>query len=124
MTATPREIVLDLPVPRSINRTKRPNWAATRRTAEWARTADHCRRLQLGPQWDVKPVDRFELLVIVDESYRGDIDNILKLLIDWLRTNAGLVTDDAAKNMREITIKRGFVPQGCRVTVKPIGSAS
>lgn len=114
------DIVLNLPVPRSINRTKRPNWAATRRTAEWVRTADHCRRLQFGPQWNPKPITCFELHVLLDETYRGDLDNVLKLLIDWLRTNAGLITDDGAKQMRKLTIERGYTSEGCCVTIRPL----
>jgi hypothetical protein len=59
---------------------------------------------------------------VLDESKVFiDLDNTLKLLIDYLHA-VEIVENDAPKNMRGIVVTWGTTldaPSGCRVTVRP-----
>ena len=109
--------MLDLPLPPSINRTRRVDWRNHRVIREWTAHADAL--VLSGPKVTGRMIPRFELFVVVSEKCRNDLDNSLKTLIDYLR-RIEVIIDDGPKHMRRITIEWGSAPEGCRVTVRPI----
>jgi Holliday junction resolvase RusA-like endonuclease len=118
------DIVLDLPVPPSVNRTRRVDWAAVRTMKAWSNVADAyvlaAKGRTISPLKLIK-IPRFELIVALDEHQtRIDLDNGLKALIDYLR-RIELIEDDSPKHMRRIVVEWGRAPYGCRVTVRPCG---
>lgn len=115
--AAPPEVVIDLPIPPSVNKTRRIDWSAKSRMDAWARAADMgvMARKQLR-----KVAGSFELRIVVTDSYRGDLDNICKSLIDYLR-RIEVIQNDSPKYMRKFSVEFGEC-EGCRVTVAPIGA--
>jgi Holliday junction resolvase RusA-like endonuclease len=122
--ALPADMVLDLPPPPSVNRTRRIDWAARRTVKAWENVADAFLLAAKGREREpLKPAkfSRFELLVTMSESMnRIDLDNGLKCLIDYLK-HAGLIEDDGPNHMRRIVVEFGRAPFGVRVTVRACG---
>lgn len=116
-------IVLDLPPPPSVNRTRQVNWAARSKVRAWTNVADGYVLAAKGRQ--VRPlvltkIPKFELTVILSEHHtRIDADNGLKALIDYLR-RIELIEDDSYKHMRRLIVEWGIAPFGCRVIVRPV----
>jgi len=116
--ACPQDVVLDLPVPPSVNKTRRIDGAGKALTAKW-RTLAHGILMAAGFRRRGTPIRRFQLWITVSEDHtEQDLDNPLKNLIDYLRL-IEVVENDARKNMREIHVVWGAAPEGCRVTVRP-----
>ncbi|SRR5260370_32241233 len=111
------EITLNLPVPPSVNRTRRVDWRNSRIVRQWTEDADAL--VLSGPKVIGRRIPRFELLVVVSAECRNDLDNSLKILIDYLR-RIEVIEDDGPKHMRRITIEWGMAPEGCCITVRPI----
>ena len=111
-------IVLDLPKPPSVNRTRRMNWAASRDIARWKADADQL-VLSQRVRRPTHPVPRYELHLTFDDSGKLDLDNGLKQVIDYLR-RIEITENDARNNLRRIVAEWGDVPAGCRVEVMPI----
>jgi len=118
----PPDVVLDLPVPISVNKLRRINWRAHRRAGLWQDQADrHLLAAKCRTENPVKlnSIQRFEIEITLNESKVFlDLDNSLKLLIDYLR-HRNIIMDDSPKHMRKLTVLWGLAPHGCRVTVKP-----
>lgn len=118
----PPDVVLDLPVPISVNKLRRINWRAQKRAAIWRDMAD--RHLLLAKTRKENPVKlnsipRFEIEIVLDETKVFiDCDNTAKLLIDYLRYR-NVILDDGPKHMRKLTVLWGEAPEGVRVTVRP-----
>lgn len=116
------DIVIDLPAPPSVNRTRRVNWAAKRTTDAWSNVANAYVLAAKGRAVNplrMSRVKRFELLVTLSEDHtKIDLDNGLKALIDYLR-RIEVIEDDSHKHMRKLTVEWGSAPHGCRVTVRP-----
>ena len=115
--AVPADIVLDLPAPLSVNRTRRIDWKSYPKVKAWIREADGLFLMQkrkLAPA--IK--GRYEIIITLRDGSAIDADNTTKLLIDTVR-RFNLVTNDDPKHMRKVTIEFGAV-DGCRVTVRPI----
>lgn len=116
-------VVLDLPVPISVNRLRRINWATQKSASTWRDMAD--RHLLMAKVRKDNPVrllsiQRFELLIVLsEETVLLDLDNSLKLLIDYLR-HRNIIEDDGPKHMRRLTVEWGHAPEGVRVTITPI----
>jgi Holliday junction resolvase RusA-like endonuclease len=115
-------IVLDLPPPVSVNRTRRINWRLSSRHKGWTKAAD---ALVLASRArSVNPMPRkvdgqFEVTIIFSEHHnRMDLDNGVKWVIDYLR-RIEVVKDDSPKYMRRVVIEWGVALEGCRVVVKP-----
>ena len=113
----PQPITLDLPVPLSVNRTRRIDWRNYKHVEAWQKNADAHFLLQkrgLPP-----PIlGRFELTIVLQEGSKIDMDNGLKILIDSLR-RFNLIANDSPKFMRRVVIEFGDV-EGCRVTIRPL----
>jgi hypothetical protein len=120
------DIVLDLPVPISVNSLRRINWREHSRAARWKEVADGY--LLVAKARKENPVrilllERFEIWITLSEDKCIlDADNAVKLLIDYLRYR-DIIKDDGPKFMRRLVVEWGDAPTGCRVTVKPCGSS-
>lgn len=121
--ACPPDIVLDLPAPPSVNRTRRVDWKGRRQIEAFANVADAyvmAAKGRANSPLRIEKIPRFELLITLSESHtRIDLDNGLKALIDYLR-RIEVIEDDSPKHMRRLTIEWGRAPHGCRVTIKPL----
>lgn len=114
----PPDVVLDLPVPPSVNKTRRLDDAGRALTAKW-RTLAHGVLMAAGFRRQPTRIPRFGLWITVSESHtEQDLDNPLKNLIDYLRL-IEVIENDAKRNMREIHVVWGDAPEGIRVTVRP-----
>lgn len=120
--AVPADIILDLPAPPSVNRTRKIDWKGRSQLKAWGNVADAYVLAAKGRQRSplrLDRINRFELHIVVSEHHtRIDLDNGLKALIDYLR-RIDLIVDDGPKHMRRLTVEWGTAPHGCRVTVKP-----
>lgn len=118
--ACPPDVVLDLPVPPSVNRTKRVDWSHLKRLKKWKAAADglvHLAKRRPGNPLRLERIPRFELRIVFSEQHTAaDLDNIIKHLIDYLR-HIELVADDAQQNLRKLVVEWGLAPEGARVTV-------
>ena len=121
--AVPPDIVLDLPAPPSVNRTRRVDWAATKVVKAWQNVANAyvlAAKGRSNSPLKLNKVPRFELRIVMSENHsKIDLDNGLKALIDYLR-KIELIEDDSPKHMRRLVVEFGHAPFGCRVTVKSI----
>lgn len=114
----PTDIVLDLPAPLSVNRTRRIDWRYKQLIDAWTRDADAHFLLQ---KRKMAPVitGQFEIIITLKDGSRIDADNTLKICVDAVR-RFGLVPDDSPQFMRRVIIEFGEV-EGCRVTIRPWG---
>lgn len=119
--AVPSDIILDLPAPPSVNRTRKIDWKGKRQLVAWGNVADGyvmAAKCRARSPLKLERIDRFELHIVVSEHHtKIDLDNGLKALIDYLR-RIDLIVDDGPKHMRRLTVEWGLAPHGCRVTVK------
>lgn len=116
-------VTLDLPVPPSVNRTRKIDWRAHKKLVSWVQHCDGfvmaAKRRAVEPLRLVKHA-RFELWITLSEDHTGvDLDNTNKSLIDYLR-HIELIEDDTKKNMRGLHVVWGLAPLGVRVTVVPL----
>jgi Holliday junction resolvase RusA-like endonuclease len=121
MAALMSDIVIDLPAPPSVNRTRRVDWAATKVIKAWQNVANAyvlSAKGRTNSPLKLTKVPRFELHIVMSEQSRIDLDNGLKALIDYLR-KIELIEDDSPKHLRRLVVEFGRAPFGCRVTVKP-----
>jgi Holliday junction resolvase RusA-like endonuclease len=121
------DIILDLPVPPSVNRTRRIDWSAVRTMKAWSNVADAyvlAAKGRTDSPLKLIRVPRFEITVTLDEKQaRIDLDNSLKCLIDYLR-RIELIEDDSPKHMRRLVVQWGTAPFGCRVTIRPLAGGT
>lgn len=114
----PPEITLDLPVPPSVNRTRKIDLCSLRLVNEWKQAADKFVLTQRRGQ-PRKIFGGYELLITLSEDHTSiDLDNGIKSLIDYLR-KIEIVEDDSPKFFRRLTVEWGQALEGCRVTVRP-----
>lgn len=120
----PRLIVLDLPPPISVNKSRKINWASHRRVQKWLRSSDMAIMAGGGVRRLGKIPAQFEVRIILDEQQTHcDADNAAKILIDYCR-RLELVVDDNKKYMRRVIIEFGEAPTGCRVVLTEIGNVT
>jgi Holliday junction resolvase RusA-like endonuclease len=100
------DVVLDLPIPPSINRTRRMDWRSMTRRNQWENDANALALLNLNRR---KFTGKFEVRITVSESCRMDLDNCVKHLIDYAR-KIELIIDDSPKYMRRIVVDWGHAP--------------
>jgi Holliday junction resolvase RusA-like endonuclease len=120
--ACPLDIVLDLPVPPSVNKLRRVDWKNRSAARAWVNAAHAyviaARGRSQSPLRIVK-LKRFEVFVTLSEHHtKIDLDNSLKCIIDYLRL-IEVIEDDGPKHMRKCTVEWGIAPFGARVTVRP-----
>jgi Holliday junction resolvase RusA-like endonuclease len=111
-------ITLNLPVPPSVNRTRRVDWRGQAAAARWHTKADAAVLFQKRgelPRFN-EPV---QILIAVTASYGGDLSNLIKQAEDYL-VRLNIIPDDSPKYVQRITIEIGEAPEGIRVTVQSI----
>lgn len=113
-------IVIDLPMPPSVNRIWRANRAGPKKVSispEYAAWKQHADRMTLataqfrGLRTITGP---FEAKIVLQRQ-RGDLDNRSKGILDWLQSRL-VIEDD--KFCERLVMEWGEAPAGCRVTVK------
>jgi hypothetical protein len=116
----PVDISIDLPVPLSVNQLRRINWANHKKAQDWRRAANACLMLAKASKTvRFDRIPRFELTVTLDDGLALlDLDNSLKLLIDYL-VSVNIVANDSPKHMRRLVVQWGSVSAGCNVVVRP-----
>jgi len=116
------DIVLDLPAPPSVNRTRQIDWKGRKQVSAFHSVADAyvlAAKGRTNSPLKLTKIKRFELTITMSEHHtKIDLDNGLKALIDYLR-RIELIEDDSPKHMRRLVVEWGLAPFGCRVTVKP-----
>ncbi len=119
------DMVLDLPPPISVNRLRKIYWPADKSAQEWREHADrYVMVAKSRKEVRFERLTRFELHVVMSEDHtKIDLDNGLKLLIDYLHQR-DIVANDARENMRRIVVEWGHAPAGCRITIKPIAPST
>jgi Holliday junction resolvase RusA-like endonuclease len=113
----PAEIILDLPPPPSVNRTRRVNWRGQHAAEQWCAVADKVVMATRRPNQPRKIEGPFDLHVTLSPTVRSDPDNGLKSLIDYLR-RIEVIQNDSPKFFRRLTVEWGTAPEGVRVTVR------
>ena len=117
--AVPPDIVLDLPAPLSVNRTRKLDRSALSKIAAWTRAADALVQVAwAGGKRPKTVLDKFEAIIVMSETNRIDLDNGIKKLLDYAK-RLGLIADDGPAYMRQVTVKWGDVPEGCRLILRP-----
>jgi len=121
--ALPPDVVLDIPVPPSVNRTRRVNHAHSGKVTAWEKAADGLLMASGQYRRARKVPGRFELkIVLCEQKCRLDADNPVKQAVDYLR-RLELITNDDKRFMRKLTIEWGEAPEGCRLILREIGPA-
>ena len=113
-------VMLDLPPPLSVNRTRRVDWSAQPKLRAWKEQAD---RFVMAAKRSAKPpkfdrLERFTVTIVLSEDHcELDADNGIKSVIDYLR-RIEIIANDAKKNMRGPYVIWGHAPAGMRVIVR------
>jgi Holliday junction resolvase RusA-like endonuclease len=120
--ALPQDVMLDLPIPISVNALRRVDWSSMVRTTEWKRQADAlvmvAKRRPHNPL-KFENIQRFEITLTFDERQTGiDLDNGIKGILDYL-VLVEVIENDAPKNMRRLVVEWGEAPTGARATIRP-----
>lgn len=118
----PLDVVLDIPVPPSVNRTRQVDWAGHRKYKAWKKEAGL--HLVVNGQYGKAPrrLQRYELFITLDEKQcKLDPDNPTKAACDLLRS-LEIITDDSPKFARRIVIEWGEAPAGCRLILRPVAA--
>lgn len=116
----PLDIVLDIPVPLSVNYTRRENRAAKPAIKKWLIKADAT--LMASGQFRAARKQRkasqpCEIKIILDATKcKLDPDNPVKNAIDYLR-RIELLENDTGKHVRRIVVEWGAAPEGCRIVI-------
>lgn len=118
----PPDIVLDLPVPPSVNRTRKVDWRGHSKYVAWRREADKHFLLVKRENKGREITGQFEAIVTISGEHTSiDLDNGVKALLDYAR-RLELVPDDSPKYLRKLTVEWGKAQEGCRLTLRPIES--
>ena len=120
----PGEIMLDLPRPISVNRIWRARKAGAGHVSispeykQWKTHADKITQ-SLGQFRGLKQIKgKFEVAIVV-ERCRGDLDNRLKGVLDWLQSRGVIENDKFCEGIVMVWGDATTAPHGCRVTVRP-----
>jgi Holliday junction resolvase RusA-like endonuclease len=111
------EIVLDLPAPPSANaiwRSGRRRVYRSKAYLDWLRAADV--EIMARRQMPKKKIDgSFQAHVTLSQKVRGDIDNRVKGLLDFLQSREIIRNDSDCKRL---VLERGEAEAGCRLTLR------
>ena len=122
LPANSTETVLDIPVPPSVNRTRKVNWPGHRDYVKWKRHAGFHLVANGQRRKAARGLSRYELTITLDRAKCGlDPDNPIKAAIDLLR-GLGVIIDDSPQYAERIVIQWGEAPDGCRLTVRSVHS--
>jgi len=108
-------IVLDLPPPLSVNRTRKIDWSAKPRIRSWVKAADALVMSQ--GRLPERISGQFWATVLYPESSRLDVDNGCKGVLDYAK-RLELITDDGPQYLRRVVLEFGDAPEGCRLILR------
>lgn len=116
-------LVIDLTFPPSVNRIWRYRQGRKKpyldsRYTSWKRVSDN---LCLAAGWHKTPISgRFAVhITLSDKRRRGDADNRVKPVLDWLQQAAIIENDSLADS---VSVSWGYAPEGCRVELTSVGA--
>lgn len=116
----PLDVILDIPVPLSVNHTRRENKAARGDVEKWLTTADAT--LMASGQFRTarkqrKPDQPCEIRIILcPVKCKLDPDNPIKNAVDYLR-RIEMLKNDTGKFVRRLVVEWGKAPEGCRIVI-------
>ena len=117
----PPDVVIDVPVPPSVNRTRKVNWAAIPLVKKWKAKADML-LMASGQYRQAKALaihGPYDLTIVLNRKLcKQDPDNPVKAAIDYLR-RIGLIANDSPKYAERTLIVWGEAPEGCRLILRP-----
>lgn len=117
-------IVLDLPPPLSVNRTRKIDWASKPMRDAWTQAAHALTMVAWAGGKRPKTIyGQFEAIITLPEGSRIDLDNNCKQVIDYARS-LGLIIDDSPKYLRRLVVEFGDVPEGARLVLRPMKGKS
>src|SRR5215831_5986183 len=103
------DIVLDLPLPPTVNATRRIDWAKYRAYQAWQK---HCDQLLLSRKFrETTGLGPHEVHIVVS-NVRRDLDNSVKPIMDYL-VKIDLLGDDSPHFVRRIIVELGPTDEGC-----------
>ena len=116
-----KSLVLQIPLPPSVNalfaNVPGKGRVRTKLYRAWSKAAldfAWCSKPQGGfPHFD----GAFDVQIIVPLKMRGDVDNRLKPVLDWLKTPGGIIADDVKAQRATIARGRDVEPGFCRIFV-------
>ena len=118
----PLEIILDLPFPTSTNRLHSHHRGRVHSTAEyiaWQKSADNwCLLKRQYPKQRI--TGPFEIEILLNDQYRGDGDNRIKALLDWLQSREIIRNDSDCREGRWEWVPADQAPAGCRVHLRSL----
>lgn len=110
------KISLDVPIPPSVNRTRRIDWRNHNADDFYLRADLYISAHGPKPAPVRKILGAYELKIQVPESSRLDLDNHCKALIDYL-VKREFVGGDSKRYLRRLIIEWGSPSAVCRVTI-------
>lgn len=118
------DIVLHLPAPVSVNKSRRVDWKGQQQVKDWVRLADQFLTVAKSrKEVRFERLQRYELHITLSEDHcRVDQDNGLKILIDFLHSRE-ITANDGPKQLRKTTIEWGYAPAGVLLRVIPLEAA-
>jgi Holliday junction resolvase RusA-like endonuclease len=117
------DLTIDLPVPPSVNKVRKIDWAGRRLVKKWKAECNGLLVVTGQARGRKCITGRYEVTIVVDEKQtRCDIGNLEKSAVDYL-VELGLVQGDSKKYWRRLVMEWGHAPHGIRVTVRAMGAA-
>lgn len=110
-------VVLDLPRPFSSNKSRKIDWRELENHNKWRRLADGLITYHKQNRQNAI-IGAYEAHITVSEDSRSDLDNCIKVLLDYA-VRLKMVHDDGPDYLRKITVEFGVVPEGCRLVLTP-----
>jgi Holliday junction resolvase RusA-like endonuclease len=109
-------IILDLPIPISVNRSRKIDWAHFRAYKAWQEHADIL--VMASRQHLQKPINGpFQATITLNEKIRNDADNLCKAIFDYC-ARIKLIAGDGPAFLRKFTVQFGNAPEGVRIIIE------
>jgi Holliday junction resolvase RusA-like endonuclease len=107
-------IGIDLPSPPSVNKITGRKVYRSKTYLDWMAAADTM--VMANRQYPKrKIVTEFCAHLVLDHSVRGDIDNHVKVVLDWAQSRDVIKND---RDCQRLVVERGEAPAGCRLTLR------
>lgn len=118
------EFSLDLPVPPSVNKLRRVDPDGHRLRKSFYRQADLHLMAARGrtnrPLRECKILGPFEATIVISDKLTNiDLDNGVKILIDYA-VSREFIIDDGPKYLRRLVVEWGAALNGCRLTLRSL----